>query len=105
MIVRLVIWSLADSQTTIDELRRYLSDEAVPAFARVPGLLFKGWFSDGATECWGAIYVGDSFEESDQALPSRARELIGKEPYIVDIFALEPSVSVAEEIAGLGLAF
>jgi len=105
MIVRLVIWSLADSQTTIDELRRYLSEEAAPAFARVPGLLFKGWFSDGATERWGAIYVWESFEASEQDLPSRARELIGKEPDIVEMFDLEASVSVAEQLAGLGLAF
>jgi len=73
LIVRLVIWSLADTQTNIGELRRYLRDEAVPAFSRVPGLLFKGWFSDEATERWGAIYVWESWEASEQELPSRAR--------------------------------
>jgi hypothetical protein len=105
MLVRLVIWSLADSQTNLGELRRYLRDEAVPAFQRVPGLLFKGWFSDGATERWGAVYVWASREAAEQELPSRARELIGKSPEIVEVFDLEASVSVADELARLGLAF
>ena len=86
MVIRLVIWSLADSLTNVGELRRYLRDEAVPAFERVPALLFKGWFSDEATERWGAVYVWASREASEQELPSRARELIGKNPDIVEIF-------------------
>jgi len=36
MVLRLVIWNLADSQTNVGELRRYLRDEAVPAFEQVP---------------------------------------------------------------------
>jgi hypothetical protein len=105
VLVRLVIWSLVDSQTNVAELRRYLRDEAVPAFASVPGLLFKAWFADDATERWGAVYVWGSLEASEQELPSRARELIGKEPDIVEIFDLEASVSVADELGHLGLAF
>jgi hypothetical protein len=105
VVVRLVVWNLADSLTNIGELRRYLRDEAVPAFERVPGLLFKGWFSDEATERWGAVYVWASREAAEQELPSRARELIGKNPDIVEIFDLEASVSVADELARLGLAF
>jgi hypothetical protein len=77
----------------------------VGAFERVPGLLFKAWFSDEATERWGAVYVFESREASEQELPSRARELIGKEPDIVDVFDLEASVSVAAQLARLGLAF
>ncbi|MFL5925856.1 MAG: YdhR family protein [Gaiellaceae bacterium] len=105
MVVRLVIWNLADSLTNVGDLRRYLRDEAVPAFERVPGLLFKGWFSDEATERWGAVYLWKSREAAEQELPSRARELIGKEPDIVEIFDLEASVSAADELARLGLAF
>ncbi|HEV7641745.1 MAG TPA: hypothetical protein VGO39_12835 [Gaiellaceae bacterium] len=105
MVLRLVIWNLADSQTNIGELRRYLRDEAVPAFEQVPGLLFKGWFSDEAGERWGAVYVWESQEASEQELPSRARELIGNDPDIVEVFDLEASVSVAEELRRLGLAF
>jgi hypothetical protein len=33
------------------------------------------------------------------------RELIGKEPDVVEVFDLEASVSVASELARLGLAF
>jgi hypothetical protein len=105
MVLRLVIWNLADSLTNIGELRRYLRDEAVPAFEQVPGLLFKGWFSDEVGERWGAVYLWESQEASEQALPSRARELIGKDPDIVEVFDLEASVSVAEELRRLGLAF
>jgi hypothetical protein len=105
MVVRLVIWNLADALTNVGELRRYLHDEAVPAFERVPGLLFKGWFSDEATERWGAVYLWESPDAAEQELPSRARELIGKNPDIVEVFDLEASVSVADELARLGLAF
>jgi len=105
MIVRLVIWSLADSQTNVGELRRYLQEEAVPAFSHVEGLLFKAWFSDELSERWGAVYVWESLEASEQELPSRARELIGKDPEIVEIFDLEATVSVADQLAHLGLAF
>lgn len=31
MLLRLVLWNLADSKTTIAELRRYLRDESVEA--------------------------------------------------------------------------
>jgi hypothetical protein len=105
MIVRLVLWNLADSQTNIGELRRYLQDESVAQFEKVPGLLFKAWVSDEATERWGAIYVWESREAAEQAVPSRARELIGKDPEIVEIFDLEATVSVAPQLARLGLAF
>jgi hypothetical protein len=104
VIVRLVLWNLADSKTNLEELRRYLRDEEVDSFDRVPGLLFKGWISDEATERWGAVYVWESREAADQPLPSRARELIGKDPEIAEVFDLEASVSIASELARLGLA-
>jgi len=105
VIVRFVLWNLADSLTNIGELRRYLQDEAVDAFEEVPGLLFKAWFSDDVTERWGALYLFESREASEQELPTRARALIGKEPDIVEVFDLEASVSVSSELARLGLAF
>jgi hypothetical protein len=105
VVVRLVLWSLADSQATIGELRQYLRDESVEQFERVPGLLFKAWVSDEATERWGAIYVWESQEAADQILPSRARELIGKDPEIGEVFDLEATVSVEPALARLGLAF
>jgi hypothetical protein len=105
MVVRFVLWNLADTSTSIEELRDYLRDEAVEAFADVPGILFKAWISDAAGERWGAFYVFESADAADQPLPSRARELIGKEPEIVEVFDLEASVSVSDQLTHLGLVF
>jgi hypothetical protein len=106
VLVRLVLWSLADSDTTVEELRDYLRDESVDAFqSDVRGLLFKAWISDESSDRWGAIYVWESREASEQPLPSRASELIGKDPDLVEVFDLEATVSVAEQLRRLGLAF
>jgi hypothetical protein len=104
VIVRFVLWNLADSKTNIDELRRFLRDVAVDGFDGLPGLLFKAWISDEITERWGAVYVWESREAAEQPLPSRARELIGKDPEIAEVFDVEATVSVASELARLGLA-
>ncbi|HZU20087.1 MAG TPA: YdhR family protein [Gaiellaceae bacterium] len=104
-VLRFVLWSLADSDTTIEELREYLRDESVDQFAQVPGLLFKAWVGDEATERWGAVYVWESREAAEHPLPSRARELIGKDPDVAEIFDVEATVSVAQQLARLGLAF
>jgi hypothetical protein len=105
MLVRFVLWSLADSLITIEELREYVRGESVEAFEDVPGLLFKAWIADEATERWGAIYVFESREAADRPLPSRARELIGKDPDIAEVFDVEATVSVAQELSRRGLAF
>jgi hypothetical protein len=108
VLLRLVLWNLADSKTTIAELRRYLRDEAVDAFEDLPGLRFKAWISDEVTERWGAIYLWESREAADQELPSRARELIGKEPDVGEEFDVEATIEGAfalEELSRRGLAF
>jgi Putative mono-oxygenase ydhR len=108
VILRLVLWNLADSKTTIGELRRYLREESVDQFAEVPGLRFKAWISDEATERWGAIYLWESEEAAQQAVPSRARELIGKDPDIGEDFDVEATIEgrfELEELSRLGLAF
>ncbi|HKY12033.1 MAG TPA: YdhR family protein [Gaiellaceae bacterium] len=108
MILRLVLWNLADSKTTIGELRRYLREESVDQFADVPGLRFKAWISDEATERWGAVYLWESEEAARQVVPSRARELIGKEPDIGEDFDVEATIEgrfELEELSRLGLAF
>jgi len=108
LLVRIVLWNLADSKTTIEELRRYLRDESVEQFAEVPGLRFKAWISDDATERWGAVYVWESAEAARQELPSRARELIGKEPNVGEEFDVEATIEGAfalEELSRRGLAF
>ncbi len=108
MIVRIVLWDLADSKTTIPELRRYLRDESVDAFSDVPGLRFKAWISDESSERWGAVYVWESWEAAQEELPSRARELIGKDPAVAEWFDLEATVEgrfEVEELSRRGLAF
>lgn len=108
MVVRIVLWSLADAKTTIEELRRYLRDESVEEFAEVEGLRFKAWISDPAGERWGAFYLFESLEAAEQELPGRARELIGKDPDVVETFDLEASVEgryADEALSRLGLAF
>ena len=66
MILRLVLWNLADSKTTIEELRRYLRDESVDEHAEIEGLRFKAWLSDPLGERWGAFYLFESRELSDR---------------------------------------
>ena len=108
MILRLVIWNLADSMTTIEELRRYLREESVDQFEEVPGLRFKAWFSDEVTERWGAVYLWETEEAARQELPSRARELIGKDPDIAEEFDVEATIEgrfALEELSRRGLAF
>jgi hypothetical protein len=108
VLVRLVLWSLADSNTTIHELRRYLRDESVDAFEQAPGLRFKVWISDEATERWGALYLWESREASAATSVSRARELIGKEPDIAEEFDVEATIEgdfEIEELSRRGLAF
>lgn len=108
MILRLVLWNLADSKTNIHELRRYLRDESADAFADVPGLRFKAWISDEVTERWGAVYLWESAEDAEQELPSRARELIGKDSDIGESFDVEATIEgryVNEQLSRLGLAF
>jgi hypothetical protein len=110
VLVRLVLWNLADSTTTIHELRRYLSDESVDAFEQAPGLRFKVWVSDEATERWGAIYLWESREAAEalRAPVSRARELIGKEPDVAEEFDVEATIEgdfEVEELSRRGLAF
>jgi hypothetical protein len=108
VILRFVLWNLADSKTTVQELRRYLRDEAVDAFDGLTGLRFKAWISDETTERWGAVYLWESREAAEQPLPSRARELIGKDPDIAEVFDVEATIEgryAVEELARRGLAF
>lgn len=108
MVARIVLWSLTDSKTTIEELRRYLRDESVDAFAEVDGLRFKAWISDASGERWGAFYLFESLEAAEQPLPGHVRELIGKDPEVAETFDLEVSIEgryADERLSRLGLAF
>jgi hypothetical protein len=72
--VRLLLWNLADSKTTLDELRAKLPD------------LPEGdaWISDPVGERFGLIAFSDAIEPAEDV-----RDLIGKEPEIGEAFELE----------------
>jgi hypothetical protein len=102
------MWDLDGSNTTIEELRAYLRDESVDAFAQVPGLRYKAWVSDAATNRWGAVYLWESGEAAQGPLPSRARALIGKDPDVEEWFEVEASIEgvfSVPELSRRGLAF
>ena len=73
MTVRLLLWNLADSKTTLDELHAKLPD------------LPEGdhWISDPAGERFGLI----SFSGAEEPA-AEARELIGKDPEVGELFDL-----------------
>jgi hypothetical protein len=72
--VRLLLWSLADSKTTLEELR-----------AKLPALPDgDAWISDELGERFGLIsYSGEDGPAAE------ARELIGKDPEVGEEFELE----------------
>lgn len=72
MPVRILLWGLADSKTTLDELR-----------AQLPELTDGDvWISHEPTERFGLI----SFSG---AVPAEVRDLIGKDPDIGEEFELQ----------------
>jgi hypothetical protein len=74
----------------------------------VPGLRFKAWISDEVSERWGAVYLWESREDAEQELPSRARELIGKEPDVGEEFDVEATIEgqfLVQALSRRGLAF
>ena len=75
MTFRLFLWNLADSKTSLEEVRAKLPD------------LPEGdhWISDAAGERFGLI----SFSEDDATAAAEARELIGKDPEVGEEFELE----------------
>jgi hypothetical protein len=108
VVVRIVLWSLADSKSSIEELRRDLRDESVDAYSDVEGLRFKAWVSDAAGERWGSFELYDTLDAAEQPLPSSAPALIGKDPDVAEIFDLEATIegrSADEQLSRLGLAF
>lgn len=108
MIVRYVLWDLDGTSATIEGLREYLREDSVDAFSEVRGLRFKAWISDAATNRWGAVYVWENADAARQPLPSRAREIIGKDPDVVELFEVEATTEGVYDVAALsrrGLAF
>ena len=74
MIVRILIWNLFDSKTTLDELRERLP--TLPAGDR--------WVSNGAQDRLGLITFGDELPDLGE-VPA----LIGVDPVIAEEFDVE----------------
>lgn len=72
MMVRLLIWSLYDSKTTIDELRDSLPELVSPS----------RWIWNEANERFGLVMFGEDLPES----LGWARDLIGDDPEVYEDF-------------------
>jgi hypothetical protein len=72
VIVRLLIWSLFDSKTTIDELRDSLPELEEPS----------AWIWNEASDRFGLVAFGDELPQEIE----RARELVGREPDVFEEF-------------------
>jgi hypothetical protein len=72
VIVRILIWSLFDSKTTIDELRDSLAELEQPS----------EWIWNEASERFGLVAFGEDVPEP----VTRARELIGTDPEVYEEF-------------------
>jgi hypothetical protein len=75
VIVRLLLWSLADSNTTLEELR--------PRLEPSPN---RTWISDVTTERFGVVELWD---DAPGEFPREIVELIGKDPEIAEEFDVE----------------
>ena len=72
MVVRVIIWNVLGSKTTIDELRDSLPDLDPP----------NHWICNEATERFGVIVFGDDLPESI----GWAQDLVGAEPDVYEEF-------------------
>jgi hypothetical protein len=75
VIVRLLLWNLADSKTTFEELREHLHPDRN-----------RTWISDENTERFGVL---ETWEAEPEEFPSDIRDLIGKNPEIAELFDVE----------------
>jgi hypothetical protein len=75
VIVRLLLWNLADSKTSLEELRSRLE----PQPDRV-------WISDETTERFGVI---ETWDGRPGEFPAEIRDLIGKDPEVAEEFDVE----------------
>jgi hypothetical protein len=75
VIVRLLLWNLADSKTSLGELR--------PRLAGEPN---RTWISDETTERFGVI---ETWAGEPGDVPQAILDLIGKDPEIAEEFDVE----------------
>ena len=78
MIARFALWNLADSKSTLDEIRVQLPhDESIV------------WLSDEAGDRLGAFGVFPDADAATAPFAEELRELIGKEPDVIELFDVE----------------
>ena len=75
MIVRLLLWNLGDSMTTLEELRTRLPPLEPPS----------AWLVNEAGERFGLVAFGDDPPDLEAV-----RELIGRDPDVAEEFETEP---------------
>jgi hypothetical protein len=75
MILRLLLWNLADSKSSLHELR--------PRLTAQPN---RTWISDEATERFGVV---ETWDETPGEFPQEIVDLIGKDPEIAEEFDVE----------------
>jgi hypothetical protein len=74
-VVRLYLWNLGDSKTTLAELREHLPPVPDPDF----------WISNEAAERFGLV----TFSLTEDEELAHVRDLIGKEPEVAEEFDVE----------------
>ena len=72
MLVRLLLWNVFESKTSIEELRESLPELSTPST----------WIWNEAAERFGAIIVGDDLPESI----GWAQDLLGDDPNVYEEF-------------------
>jgi hypothetical protein len=81
-VARLVLWNVADSTTTVEELRA----ERLPS---TPGATQEVWLFDETGERFGGFSLFPDTDAASAPLPDRLRELLGKEPDIFELFDVD----------------
>jgi hypothetical protein len=74
-VLRVYIWNLADSKTTLEELRDRLPPAVLPDF----------WFSNEAAERFGLITFGGTPPDELEMV----HDLIGKDPEVAEEYEVE----------------
>ena len=72
MLVRLLLWNVSESKSSIEELRESLPELSEPST----------WIWNEATERFGVIVVGEDLPESI----GWAQDLVGEEPDVYEEF-------------------
>lgn len=83
MVARFVLWSVADTATSLDELRSL-------DLPHTSGATAETWFSDETGERWGGFALFPDADAASEPVPERLRELLGKEPDVFELFDVEP---------------